>query len=52
MMDEEKSPLYKWKDDFQLERVGEFNIFDGSVKNGNELVFEAASYIKKGDLEK
>lgn len=51
MMDEENSPILKWAKDFSLHRVGKFDINDGKVTDGKELIFEAASYVKIGKDE-
>lgn len=51
MLDEEKSPLAKWPGDFQLEKVGEFDIDTGMVTNESKLLIEAQSVVKSKEGE-
>ncbi len=38
MQSEKKSPLAMWPEDFELHRIGNFNITDAGLKNDNEVL--------------
>lgn len=50
MMDEEKSPLNKWNEDFELHKLGEVNMDDGTVihEPGPKIILEGKSVFLKG----
>ena len=43
MMDQEQSPLLKWKDDFELHLVGKFNNFTGKTEDAQELTIQGSA---------
>ena len=47
LMLDEKGPLRNWPEDFELMRIGTFNIANGELKTDPKLILEGKSIVKK-----
>lgn len=52
MMDEDKSPLNKWPEDFRLDKLANVSIKDGKVYSEYKILIEAKSIIREIKNEK
>ena len=51
LMCDEPGPLKKWSEDFVLERVGIFDVFEGTIVEDKKVILEAKTIVKPEEVK-